>query len=157
MKRRRSRAGLDAGPIQANREISWPADRPGQKASPRGRRILALLMTLGALILAAWLGRAMWDAYMVAPWTRDGAVRAYVVTMAPEVSGRIVGLPVTDNMFVHKGDALMVIDPTNYGIAVRLAETAVEQANANMQNAQREAERRRELPLSAVIVEQQET
>jgi RND family efflux transporter MFP subunit len=143
--------------IRANREIDWRSDLSGQNASRRGRRILALLMTLGALVLAAWFGRAMWDAYMAAPWTRDGTVRAYVVTMAPEVSGRIVGLPVTDNKFVHRGDALMVVDPTNYGIAVRLAEAAVQQANATLQNAQREAERRRELPLSAVTVEQQQT
>jgi Biotin-lipoyl like len=39
---------------------------------------------------------------MGAPWTRDGAVRAYVVTIAPEVDGRIVELPVADNQFVHK-------------------------------------------------------
>ena len=51
---------------------------------------------------------------MGAPWTRDGTVRAYVVTMAPEVAGRIVELPVADNKYVHKGDLLMVIDPTNY-------------------------------------------
>ena len=60
----------------------------------------------------------MWDAYMGAPWTRDGTVRAYVVTMAPEIEGRIVELPVADNQLVHKGDLLMVIDPTNYRIAV---------------------------------------
>jgi multidrug resistance efflux pump len=39
----------------------------------------------------------MWQAYMAAPWTRDGTVRAYVVTMAPEVAGRIVKLSVADN------------------------------------------------------------
>ena len=77
----------------------------------------------------------MWDAYMGAPWTRDGTVRAYVVTMAPEVAGRIVELPVADNQFVHKGDLLMVIDPTDYRIAVSLAEAAVQQAEANAQNA----------------------
>ena len=64
---------------------------------------------------------------MDAPWTRDATVRAYVVTMAPEVSGRIVELPVHDNQLVHKGDLLMVIDPTNYEIAVKSAEAAVEQ------------------------------
>jgi hypothetical protein len=31
-----------------------------------------------------------------APWTRDGTVRAYAVTMAPEVAGRIIKLPVAD-------------------------------------------------------------
>jgi multidrug resistance efflux pump len=76
----------------------------------------------------------MWLAYMGTPWTRDGTVRAYVVTMAPEVSGRIVDLPVSDNHFVHKGDLLMVVDPTNYQIAVNLADAAVQQAQASVQN-----------------------
>jgi multidrug resistance efflux pump len=39
--------------------------------------------------------------------------------MAPEVAGRIVGLPVVDNQYVRKGDLLVEIDPTNYQIAVR--------------------------------------
>jgi multidrug resistance efflux pump len=55
--------------------------------------------------------------------------------------GRIVALPVADNQFVRKGDLLMVIDPTNYRIAVSLAEAAVEQAQATAKNAGREAER----------------
>jgi multidrug resistance efflux pump len=80
------------------------------------------------------LGRAMWDAYMGAPWTRDATVRAYVVTMAPEVAGRIVELPVRDNQFVHKDDLLLTIDPTNYTIAVSQAEATVQQTQANVQN-----------------------
>jgi len=76
----------------------------------------------------------MWDAYMGAPWTRDGTVRAYVATLAPEVSGRIVDLPVADNQFVHKGVLLMVIDPTDYRIAVSLAQAAVRQAEASVRN-----------------------
>ena len=89
----------------------------------------------------------MWDAYMGAPWTRDGTVRAYVVTMAPAISGRIVELAVADNQFMHKGDLLMVIDPTTYKIAVSLAEAEVQQAQVNMLNAEREAKRRQELPM----------
>src|SRR5665213_1757014 len=81
------------------------------------RRLRPFLVTLIAVAIAVVLGRAMWNAYMGAPWTRDGTVRAYVVTMAPEVSGRIVQLPVANNQFVHKGDMLLVIDPTNYRIA----------------------------------------
>ena len=84
-------------------------------------------------------------------------MRAYVVTMAPEVSGRIVQLPVADNQFVHKGDLLMVIDPTNYKIAVSLAEAAVQQALVNAQNAERQAKRRLQLSNLAVTVEQQQT
>ncbi|HKF60467.1 MAG TPA: HlyD family secretion protein [Dongiaceae bacterium] len=106
---------------------------PVGSAPPR-RRILPLLITIVAVALALWLGWAMWDVYMAAPWTRDGTVRAYIVTMAPEVEGRIVELPVVDNQLVHKGELLMLIDPTNYKIAVRQAEAALSQAQASAAN-----------------------
>jgi RND family efflux transporter MFP subunit len=112
---------------------------------------------LATIAIAASLCWAMWKAYMGTPWTRDGTVRVYVVTMAAEISGRIVELPVTDNQFVHKGDLLMVIEPTNYKIAVSLAEAAVQQADANAQNAAREAKRRARLSTLEVTVEEQQT
>src|SRR5258708_39491910 len=105
----------------------WAPDPIARVAPTRRLRVVPLLITLATIALASGLGLAMWDAYMGAPWTRDGTVRAYVVTMAPEVAGRIVELPVADNQFVHKGDLLMVIDPTNFKIAVSLAEAAVQQ------------------------------
>src|SRR5271155_1021637 len=71
----------------------------------------------------------MWQAYMAAPWTRDGTVRVYVVTMAPEVSGRVIEMPVADNQFVHKGDELFEIDPADYRIALERAQ-AQEQRDA---------------------------
>src|SRR5438067_9958024 len=140
--------------VEAKAKREAKADNPAAVWSPepvprnpprRRPHILPLLITLAVIAVAAVLSRAMWDAYMGAPWTRDGTVRAYVVTMAPEVSGRIVELPVIDNQFVHKGDLLMVIDPTNFKIAVSLAEAAVQQAQANAQNAATEAKRRQEL------------
>ena len=130
---------------------------PPSLAPRRGLRILPLLITLATIGVAVVLGRAMWDAYMGAPWTRDGTVRVYVVTMAPEVAGRIVELPVKDNQFVHKGDLLLVVDPTDYKIAVSLNEAAVQQAQANAQNAERESKRRQELTTLAVTVEEKQT
>ena len=128
--------------------------------TPRQRsriRILPLLLTLIAVALAVFLGRAMWEAYVATPWTRDGTVRAYVVTIAPQVAGEIVALPVADNRFVHKGDLLMVIDPTNYKIAVSLAEAAVTQAQVNAVNAEREARRRLALTTLSTTIEEKET
>src|SRR6516225_5278545 len=131
---------------------------PAPRETPRRRlRILPFVITLATIAVAGAFGGAMWGAYMGAPWTRDGTVRAYVVTMAPQVAGQIVELPVADNQFVHKGDLLMVIDPTNYRIAVSLAEAAVQQAQANAQNAEREAKRRQELTTLAVTVEEKQT
>ena len=71
--------------------ISRAAEPMPARIAPRRRlRIFPLLITLVVVAVAGALGRAMWDAYMGAPWTRDGTVRAYVVTMAPQVAGRIV-------------------------------------------------------------------
>jgi multidrug resistance efflux pump len=128
--------------------------------APRRRsriRILPLLLTLIAIAVAVGLGRTMWEIYMEAPWTRDGTVRVYVATMAPQVAGQIVKLPVADNQFVHKGDLLMVIDPTDYKIAVDLAQAAVEHAQVTARNAEREAQRRQELTQLAVTKEEKQT
>ena len=133
-----------------------PGPSPGE-VSRRRLRILPLLITLVTIGLAAVAGKASWDAYMGAPWTRDGTVRAYIVTMAPQVAGQIVKLPVVDNEFVHKGDLLMVIDPTDYKIAVDLAQAAVEHAQVTARNAQREAQRRQELTRLAVTTEEKQT
>src|SRR5438477_6352895 len=135
----------------------WSPEPAPRNPPRRHLRIFPLLITLAVIAAAVVLGRAMWDVYMGAPWTRDGTVRAYVVTMAPQVAGQIVELPVADNQFVHKGDLLMVIDPTNFKIAVSLAEAAVQQAQVNAQNAEREAKRRQELTTLAVTVEEKQT
>jgi multidrug resistance efflux pump len=135
----------------------WSPEPTPREAPRRRLRILPFVITLATIAVAGALGWAMWNAYMGAPWTRDGTVRAYVVTMAVEVSGYIVELPVADNQFVHKGDLLMVIDPTNYKIAVSLAEAAVQQAQANAENAEREAKRRQELSNLAATVEEKQT
>jgi multidrug resistance efflux pump len=127
-----------------------------QKMRKAPIQTVPLLITLATTVFAVVLGWAMWDAYMGAPWTRDGAVRTYVVTMAPEVAGRIVGVPVIDNQFAQKGDLLLVIDPTNYKIALQLADAAVHQAEATAANAQREAERRRKLDDLSVSAEQKQ-
>jgi multidrug resistance efflux pump len=120
-------------------------------------RIAPFLITLGTAAVAAVLAWQTWETYMGTPWTRDGRVRVYVVTIAPEVTGRIVELPIADNQFVRKGDLLMLIDPANYTIAVREAEAAVDQARAVAQNAQAESKRRQQLSDLAVTAEEQQT
>jgi multidrug resistance efflux pump len=120
-------------------------------------RLLPALATLATVALAALLGWQAWQYYMGSPWTRDGAVRAYVVKVAPQVAGEIVQLPVADNQFVRKGDLLMLIDPRNYSIAVRQAQAAAEQAQAVAENANAEMTRRLKLNDIAVTQEERQT
>jgi multidrug resistance efflux pump len=119
---------------RADLHVFHSAQPIARKTPKRPVRVIPLLITLATAGLAAVLGWATWDAYMGAPWTRDGTVRSYVVTMAPEVAGRIVELPVADDQFVHKGDLLVMIDQTDYKIAVELTQAAVHQAQANGQS-----------------------
>jgi multidrug resistance efflux pump len=119
-----------AAPVPPSAPVTGASKNKGHARLPR---IGPILITLITAATAAILGRAMWNAYMASPWTRDATVRASVVMMAPEVSGRIVELLVIDNQYVRKGDLLMVIDPTNYAIAVSQAEASVQQAQASVQ------------------------
>ena len=123
----------------------------------RFTQLVRIGATLVVVAVAAGLSWAMWREYMGTPWTRDGVVRSYVVTMAPQVAGQIVNVAARDNQFVHKGDVLVTIDPTNYRIAVELAEAAVKQAEVNAQNANTQSDRRARLSAEAVSKEEQQT
>ncbi|RON10153.1 efflux transporter periplasmic adaptor subunit [Pseudomonas brassicacearum] len=94
------------------------------------KKILAQSLTLIVVVLAIVLGWFAWEHYTRAPWTRDARVRADVVTLSADVSGRIVGLHVQDNQHVTKGDLLLEIDPARYTLAVERAKRSVEVAKA---------------------------
>jgi multidrug resistance efflux pump len=127
-------AKLKSDARRPDTESAWSPDPLARVSPRRTSRFIPVSVTALVVAVAVLLGQLMWNAYMGAPWTRDGTVRAYVVTMAPEVAGHIVELPIVDNKYVHKGDLLMVIDPTNYTIAVSQAEAAVQQDEASVQN-----------------------
>jgi multidrug resistance efflux pump len=125
-----SRRGKTEHDRDSNKSIEPEAPTPVRSRTP----IIPFLITLATVALAGLLGWAMWVAYMGAPWTRDATVRAYVVTMAPEVAGRIAELHVVDNKYVRKGDLLMLIDPTDYEITVSQNKAAVQLGAAGVQN-----------------------
>ncbi len=124
------------------------------------RRRLRVLPLLGTVLVAlvgvgaVWI---LWQDYVARPWTRDGTVRAYIVTLAPEVSGRVTELPIRDNQLVRKGDLLMKIDPRDYQVAVDLAKATVDQAQADYENKKAERDRRLALTDLAASKEEQQT
>jgi multidrug resistance efflux pump len=120
------------------------------------RLILRIATTVLMVGLAGMLVFGLWVTYMLAPWTRDGRVLVQVVNVAPEVSGTIVSLPVSDNQFVHKGDVLFVIDPTRFRLAVEQAQASVDAARQQQQQRMSDAKRRQGLT-GVVSAEEQET
>jgi membrane fusion protein, multidrug efflux system len=81
-----------------------------------GRRILIGVVIAAALSLLVSIYQV--DRH---PRTDDANVWANYIEIAPEVSGRLVQLPVKDNAFVKKGDLLFVIDPRPYEYALQQA------------------------------------
>lgn len=55
------------------------------------------------------------------PRTDDASVRANLIEIAPEVSGKLVELPVRDNAYVKAGDVLFIVDPRPYEYALQQA------------------------------------
>lgn len=134
--------------------------------APIGR----LVLTLAFIAIASVAGRWMWNYYQVAPWTRDGKIRLDVASVAPDVSGIVTQVFVVDNMAVHKGQPLFVIDRERYEDSLQHAQASFQAAEAGMEKAQadvlaqttllaqarREAERNRKLGslVSVEVVEQ---
>src|SRR5271165_4291491 len=84
-----------------------------------------VLLTLVLLISVGLVGYDMAVYYLYSPWTRDGRVRADVVTVAADVSGYVTDLRVRSNQTVKKGDVLFVVDQARYRIALADAEAEV--------------------------------
>ncbi|CNH48405.1 putative hlyD-family protein [Yersinia aldovae] len=103
-----------------------------------------------AFALALGAGWWMWNYYMQSPWTRDGKVRAEIVSITPEVSGQLVQILVHDNQLVSSGSLLFVIDPQPYQLALDNAQAAVVRAQADLAKANHEAQRRRNLPKNII-------
>jgi multidrug resistance efflux pump len=114
------------------------------------------LATLAIMFVAGFMALVTWDYYVTAPWTRDGRVRVQVAGVAPQVSGQITEQRVGDNQFVHKGDVLYVIDPFDFGVAVRMNKAILEQKAADLQVKQVQSERRQHLSNIATTPEEQQ-
>jgi multidrug efflux system membrane fusion protein len=75
-------------------------------------------LSAGALIAAVVLLLGVLWQTTRNPRTDDASVRANYIQFAPEVSGRLISIPVTDNAFVHAGAVLFAIDPRPYQYAL---------------------------------------
>jgi multidrug resistance efflux pump len=117
-----------------------------------GRPALTLLIVIAALIA----GRYLWAYYQEAPWTRDGRVRADVVTIAPDVSGLVSEVSVKDNQTVKRGETLFRIDAQRFELALAQADAVAASRKAQMDEARREANRTDRLNQLSVSQETQE-
>jgi multidrug resistance efflux pump len=109
--------------------------------SNRSAWLLRRSITLAVVTVAIFALRSLWTHNELAPWTRDGRVRADVVSIAPDVPGFVVKVAVHDNQVVSKGDALFELDRARYEIALQQALATVARQRASLAEAEREAHR----------------
>lgn len=99
-----------------------------------------------ALVLAACVAIVkVWAYYTESPWTRDAKFTADVVAIAPDVSGLVSEVRVSDNQLVKQGDVLFVIDQPRYEQALAEAKADVAYYQAQVEEKRREAARRQSL------------
>src|SRR5947199_7093195 len=98
----------------------------------RRRRVTLVLGGLAGLLLAyEVLSR-------VVAYTDDAYVRSDLVAVAPEVTGRIIAVPVVDNQLVKKGDKLATIDPVPFQLVVNQWQAQIEKEQALLRVAREE-------------------
>jgi len=122
----------------------------------RSRHFIRLLSTTILVVAAIIAVIGLWEHYMVSPWTRDGQVRVQVANIAPEVSGRIVNLPIHDNQLVKIGDLLYVIDKADYEVKLALAEADVVSKKADLDVKQAANARRQQLSTLSTSIEEKQ-
>jgi len=116
---------LGMNEVQVNQPEQEPAQKPAPVAAPPPPSKPANPLrrwTLVTLVVFVLLFGWTLVADRLTPYTSDASVRAFVVRIAPEVSGKIIEVAVRDNQIVRTGDLLYRIDPTPFDIAVERAE-----------------------------------
>lgn len=117
-------------------------------------KYLRILVTLLVILAAVLAGRWVWNDYMHSPWTRDGRVRADIITVAPDVSGWVTALNIKNDQSVEKGDLLFRVDQKRYQAALEQSKASTENALYSWQLAKHKYERRTSLRSQKAISEE---
>jgi multidrug resistance efflux pump len=107
---------------QVASEPSSPA--PAAKTQPPAnpvRRLTLIVMAIGIVLFTYGIA-----ADRITPYTAQALVQAYLVKIAPEVSGRVIEVGVDTDQRVEAGKVLFRIEPDQYVLAVRRAEAQLE-------------------------------
>jgi RND family efflux transporter MFP subunit len=114
-----------------------------------GRVAVTLIMLAFAVVGARWL----WQRYEVAPWTRDGRVRADIVQVSPDINGLVTQVLVRDDQQVRAGQVLFAIDRPRFELALDEAEATIALQKASLDQAARTS--RRDHALSDLVTTEQ--
>lgn len=116
--------------------------------------VYRVVFTIFFMVIAVSAGYWIWSQYMNSPWTRDGRVRAEIITISPDVSGWVSHIDVKDNQQVKQGDSIFVVDDTRSKAAVAELEAQLENKRYAWELAQHMYTRRQHLTGNTAISEE---
>jgi membrane fusion protein, multidrug efflux system len=116
-------------------ELRERSARDGVRKSRLRRHPIAVAFGLLCLLLALPAGYLYWDYTSYFEYTDDAYIASRQFAIAPEVSGYITAVPVTDNEHVNAGQVIARIDDRPYLAALAQAQAQVAAAKANIENA----------------------
>lgn len=125
----------DADPV-FDRSTSIPVDAPAETipepARTKRRAWLRPVLMISVPLLIAAIGGYFWLTSGRYLTTDNAYVKQDVISISPDVSGRIVSVNVRENQAVKAGDVLFVIDPEPYRIALAQADAAIAAARVQV-------------------------
>jgi membrane fusion protein (multidrug efflux system) len=97
------------------------------------------VLRIATAVIAVVLGvaAAVWYFRFIAPFesTDNAAIEGHVMSIAPQVPGRIVRLLIQDNQEVKKGDVLLEIDARDYEVRLAKAQANLAAARSRLEQA----------------------
>jgi multidrug resistance efflux pump len=108
---------------EAATPVSTPAKEATNAAATSARRVRRMVRLALLVLIVMFLYHVFAD--RITPYTSQAAIDTFVVQIAPEVSGPVVSVDVSDNHEVKKGQVLFRIDPRPFQIALQVAQANV--------------------------------
>jgi len=107
--------------------VTEPADEVETAPADPVRRWTFIVLGLILLLLVWYLVADRWT-----PFTTQARVKAYVVPITPQVSGRVAAVHAGNNELVEAEQELVTIDDSSYRLSLRSAEAALETARQDL-------------------------
>ncbi|CAM2141679.1 membrane fusion protein, multidrug efflux system [Pararobbsia alpina] len=120
--------GKSGGDKEHGKDGKQDADEGDDEQKPRSKKPIFILIAV--VIVLAIVAFIWWFATRNEVKTDDAYTDGNAITIAPKVSGYVVELNINDNVYVHKGDVLVKIDPRDYQAQVDQAQAQLGLAQA---------------------------
>jgi len=109
-----------------SQDSSLETQPPPRRSNP-ARTITIFVLLIGIALYAYSI-----FADRLTPYTDQATVQAYIVRVAPDVSGRVLSVNLSDNQIARTDEVLFTIDPERFQIAVDIAEAKLASVGLNI-------------------------